>query len=688
MQAIRRLAQRAERRIRLGRALRAFATALCAALVVAILDVALRKLGVVGETPARAVLALAGAAVVAAAIAGWVRRLPDAAGARALDRFHGLHDRLANALAFEGRSGELRTPLMEAAIEDAVRAAPAARPAQAVPVRVPRALGGAAALAALLTAVLLFEVRRHVPVAHATTIDPMDMAPDDLDDVKDFLQKLEQKDTSDDTKAAIQEFNKLVDDIANKRLDRTEAFRRMESLEQRLLTGSEADKKALEAQLEKIGEEMKKAELTKPAGEALAQDKLDQARDALHDLAKKMREQGSQIDKAKLEQMREALKKSAADAERRRQAIEQRRQELADEILKRKQHAADAGANEEEQSLLKKKERELERLDRELDQQKNAGRQLDRLDRELQQAAEDLMKDMGMSAQDLDQGAEDINHMQEQEMTQQQKEELRQKLQEMRELMRQQGQGGKGQIVRLRRFGRMARGQGGAQGGQQGQGQGQGQGQQGDGQGDEPGSNGQGQGQGSDGQQGNNGQGGQRGQGGGQGGQNGQGQGGQGGQNGQGQSGQGQGPGQGQGGQGQGGSGGEVWVLGPNGEKMLMLSKGQGGGGSGQGGSGGQGQSRPGPGWGEGHDPNVQGGATNPKMGTEDTQVQAGDTGQGGSRSQVILGAAERGFASRGYKNVYTEYHQVAEESLAKDDIPGGYRFYVKRYFQLIRPRE
>ena len=85
---------------------------------------------------------------------------------------------------------------------------------------------------------------------------------------------------------------------------------------------------------------------------------------------------------------------------------------------------------------------------------------------------------------------------------------------------------------------------------------------------------------------------------------------------------------------------------------------------------------------------NVQGGATNPKMGTEDTQVQGADTGQGGTRSQVILGAAERGFASRGYKKVYTEYHQVAEESLDKDEIPGGYRFYVKRYFQLIRPRE
>jgi hypothetical protein len=75
-------------------------------------------------------------------------------------------------------------------------------------------------------------------------------------------------------------------------------------------------------------------------------------------------------------------------------------------------------------------------------------------------------------------------------------------------------------------------------------------------------------------------------------------------------------------------------------------------------------------------------------VGTQDTQVAGQDTGQGGSRSEVILGAAERGFASRGYKNVYREYNTVAEEALEKDEIPGGYRFYVRRYFQLIRPRE
>ncbi len=245
IERIRWLAHAAERRIRLGRALAVGARALCVALVVAVLDVALRKLGVTSERWARIVLMADGAGVLAAAAVAWAWQLPSQAGAQALDRFHALHDRLASALAFAARPEAERTPFMLAAIEDAIEASPRARPRAAVPILLPRSLYAASGLTGLLIAVSLFEVRTHVPVAHAATIEPVEMAPDDLDDVKDFLKQLQQRDQSDDTKAAVEEFNKLVDDIANKRLDRTEAFRRMEALEQKLLTGSEADKKAL-----------------------------------------------------------------------------------------------------------------------------------------------------------------------------------------------------------------------------------------------------------------------------------------------------------------------------------------------------------------------------------------------------------------------------------------------------------
>jgi len=64
-----------------------------------------------------------------------------------------------------------------------------------------------------------------------------------------------------------------------------------------------------------------------------------------------------------------------------------------------------------------------------------------------------------------------------------------------------------------------------------------------------------------------------------------------------------------------------------------------------------------------------------------------GKEGKGASRSEVILGAAEDGFSARDYKKVYSAYTAVVEDVLKREDVPLGYRYYVKRYFQLIRPR-
>ncbi|HEY4105579.1 MAG TPA: hypothetical protein VGM44_16890, partial [Polyangiaceae bacterium] len=91
---------------------------------------------------------------------------------------------------------------------------------------------------------------------------------------------------------------------------------------------------------------------------------------------------------------------------------------------------------------------------------------------------------------------------------------------------------------------------------------------------------------------------------------------------------------------------------------------------------------------GAGHDPNIAGNATDLKGKTMDVTAAGVDSGQGAASSQVIYGAAERGFVGRGYKQVFTDYQTVAEQALSQDQIPSGYRFYVRRYFQLIRPRE
>lgn len=641
--------------MRLRRALVWATRSLAIGLVVAVAILVLRKTGVIGERTARVALALAVLQLIGLAIVGYARRLAPRAGAVALDRFHGLSDRLSSALSFAELAPAERTPFMDAAIDDALAHVGQVDPKRAVRIGVPAEWPFVVAVAASLAVVAMFEVRTRTVVTAAKTIDAVDVTADDLDAMREFLRDVEQRMESDEAKAATQEFNQLIEDLANRRLDRTEAFRRMQQLEDKLLDGREVDAKSLEEALRQMAEELRKSDMSKPAAEALSNKNLAEAEKAMRELAKKLREQGSKIDKAQLDKLREALKKAGENQKQRAESLDARREELKAQLLKQKQQASDAGADDEDKRLLQKRERELERLDRQAEEQKKAERELDRLDRDLQKAAEDLAKDLGLSAQDLDGAAEDINRMARQQMSQEEKEQLRQKLEELRENLRQQAQGGQNRVARLRTFQQRARGQSGSQGRSGSQGQGGDQGQEG-----------QGDPQSGDGQA-----------------QNGQGQNGQG-QKGQGQQGQG---GQGQGGQqGQGQGAGDTWILGPNGERMLMLSAGKGSGSQG-GGSGGEGN-EPGRGVGTGHDPNVQGGATRPNVGTQDTQVAGNDTGQGGSRSEVILGAAERGFASRGYQRVFREYHAVAEEALDKDEIPGGYRFYVRRYFQLIRPRD
>jgi hypothetical protein len=66
----------------------------------------------------------------------------------------------------------------------------------------------------------------------------------------------------------------------------------------------------------------------------------------------------------------------------------------------------------------------------------------------------------------------------------------------------------------------------------------------------------------------------------------------------------------------------------------------------------------------------------------------SGALGAGPTRSQVIRSAAQSGFASARYRHVYGDYRAHAEAALEADQVPAGYRFQVRRYFELVRPRE
>ena len=567
----------------------------------------------------------------------WLTRRAKYSGALALDKHHALHDRVSSALSFNALPKEKRTPLMEAAIDDAVAVARDLEPRRAAPVRFPWELAVSAALVAVVVGIALLEVRTYREVPPDRTFDPLVMSPDDLELFRKAVEDLQEENKDPETLAAIRKFNQLVEDIANRRLDRREVFKRMEELDRDLLKGAEADKDALDEGLKRMAKELEKSELTKPIAKPLEEKRLEDAEKAMRELAEKLKNKKKPPSKAELERLRKALEKASKTNSEWKKNIEERRKQLENEkkrLLKKKKDQKKL--SKRDKSLLKKKERQLERLNREKERQKRSQRQLSRLDRELAKAAADLMKELGMSAEDIEQAAQDINRMAQEEMTQKEKEELRKRLQEMRELIRQQGKGGKKRLQRLLKFGKRARG-------------------------GRPGKPGQGSGQGK-GQQGKGGKG-------------------------------------GKGGTMPGGMGGDTLVIGPGmGGKSIPIPGS--GSGSGQGsmpGQGGEGKGgdKPGGGggkggesWGTGSDPNLKGDKSKSIGKTKDVTAAGIDTGEGEASAEVIHGAAQRGFVGRGYQKVYTDYQTVAESVMNRDDIPPGYRFYVRRYFQLIRPRE
>lgn len=117
--------------------------------------------------------------------------------------------------------------------------------------------------------------------------------------------------------------------------------------------------------------------------------------------------------------------------------------------------------------------------------------------------------------------------------------------------------------------------------------------------------------------------------------------------------------------------------------------KGQQGQGKGQQGKGqgkGKGQKPGGDDYGDSHDDNVMGDPTKMAGNAVDESLQ-GVRGKGPSTRETILTAAQKGFASRPYKNVFTKYKTIVEESMKAEKVPSGYKYYVKRYFQKIKPK-
>ena len=620
-------AARADRRRRVGLALRAAGRIAPFALAVVVPLLAWEKLR---PSPGAGIALVAGAGValaiiVGTALAAGLRRGAAFSGALLLDEFHATGGRVANALAFARLPRAERTPLMQLAIDDALGVVQRLDVRRAVPLPVPRESWLVLLLVTGLTLLALLEVRTLRPVPPRPTPPPALMSADDIALFRSVGEELSRTKSDQVQQAAVARYNRLVEDIAQHRLDRHEVFRRLAEIERDLGEHLEADREALEEGLEGVARELEKSPLTRKAAEALADKRLEDAEKALRELSEKLKSKQAPPSAAELERLRSALKKASEQSHERSAAIEGRRRELAEEresLLKKKGEAPAAAAKT--QQKLADNERQLEHLDRQSKRAQRSAEQLSELDRELAKAAAELEQAMkerrkggGDAPEELERGADDVQQMAQKKLDDAQKRELIQRLKEMREVLRQEGQGGEQRKERQQRFAQRAHGQRPGEG--QGQGQ-QGSGQQGKGQMDVRLSRGSGPG------------------------------------------------------------GAPI----PGGESQSQAANGKGRGE----GSGSEGSGQPGEGFGNSHDDALTGDRTHLEAKTHDVSAAGIDSGEGTASAEVIYGAAERGFVGKGYKDVFTEYQSVAEQVLEKDEIPPGYRFYVRRYFQLIRPRE
>lgn len=122
------------------------------------------------------------------------------------------------------------------------------------------------------------------------------------------------------------------------------------------------------------------------------------------------------------------------------------------------------------------------------------------------------------------------------------------------------------------------------------------------------------------------------------------------------------------------------------GQAQKGQGQGQGQQGQGQQGQGQQGQQPGGDNWGTGHDDNLAGDPTGKSGLTKDEDLQ-GIQGKGPSRRETILAAAQKGFASAKYQEIYTDYKRIVEEVMRSEKVPSSYKYYVKRYFNQIKPK-
>lgn len=600
----------------------------------------------------------------------WVMRPMSTLGVlQQIDRRLGLKSRLSTAFAIEGQNSGFASAVRA----QAVLVLRQTRLSDALPLQFSRLTPAVATLGLTLALWPVGDPQSQSEHRRADGATPTSNAPLLSEDEREAFRLVSSQQDS-----RVAEYNALVTALANGQVSDEEGFAQLLALRASLGGGVPGADDA-----ERIAARFKGAAGLDRLGQALSAGSVEDVVSAASELAERL---------AGLSAKERAEVLRALDAARREaQQMSEEAETSARRLLKRREEAQRDDAAERPRLLKRRSEenRQLDKLRREAQAQSERARRLSQLRRDL----EDAQRALGQTGaagqaenENMRRLAEALRRMAEQRAQNETESALERRLQTLQRMLQERrqpgggqpgegdtrqggaqtgGQGGSGRgeaNARLRRFTLQAGGQAPGRGARDGRAQGPGEQTQGGaaGRAGRPGAEGApsggGQGGSRPGERADTSPGGARG-------------------------------GQGAGGDrprgtaqaGSDGSPGDAFRLGGSGRDGVLLLPGEA--------RGGRGSGNDGPGAGDGHDTTRLDAPTSLGATARDVGVR-GQRTAGRSRSEVIFDAASRGFATQAYGPVFEAYEGHAEEVIERDEVPPGYQFYVRRYFQLIRPRQ
>jgi hypothetical protein len=630
---IHRLVARARRRLKFQSALDAATLALIPAAALAMVTVYLVRMGEIGESTAILLLCGAAGVVVAGGLVGALRRYPTHLVANRIDRASGLADRLANACDFEVRLARAddapeTAAMMRAAIDDAVGRLPRANVKAATPFGWPRETRPALAFAAVcaLVAGLYFpdEAKLGTPGGPGVALEGPGGPPETAVHFDDYDLEY-QRDLVDNLRQTAGETGDTHLEEFSREIDALlDRAERGEMTRQELLEAlAKAEKNYLEGIDDNVEETLEELART---GRELSKNR--ETRDLGRALA-----QGD-LEKAQAEMERLADKLEQGElSEREREQVARALEQAAEKFEQREQKREQQ--REQRENQIAERKQQLRRLKEQMEQaetekerqelarrQKREERELQKLQREQQ---EQEQQERSASRRELKELHRNMQQASEQ-MRDQNERNRQQASRTMRDMRRNTGQIDQDQrrVANQRRVAsQMSDLKEAMRRARQ-----RGQGQQ-----DRFGQNRR----------------------------------------------QDDFRRRARGGQGRR----DAWRPGQGGQQGRV---GQGQGQQGQGNQPGQGGQQGGTSWGTEDDHDPLGDPTRRSGQTVDRDVQGVQGRQGTSLRETILSAAEKGFATKAYQDVYVRYQKVVEEVINAEKVPSGYKYYVKKYFQKIKP--